>query len=241
MDAELGTIAGRVRAVFDEIQRAAVRAGRAPESVRLLAAAKTVTVERLREAVDAGVRHLGENRLQEALQKIEALDREGVVWHFIGTLQRRKVKSVVGRFETIHSVDSLALAEEINRQAKAIGMRQRVLLEVNLGGESSKGGFAPPELAAALPALSAFEQLDIRGLMAIPPPMPTAEDARPYFRELRQLAQALTAQGCRNINMQELSMGMSHDYAVAIEEGATYVRVGTAIFGARGEQVHDQK
>lgn len=241
MDAEVGTIAGRVRAVFDEIQRAAVRAGRAPESVRLLAASKTVTVERLREAVDAGVRHLGENRLQEALQKIETLDREGVVWHFIGTLQRRKVKSVVGRFETIHSVDSLGLAEEINRQAKTIGMRQRVLLEVNLGGESSKGGFAPPELAAALPALSAFEQLDIRGLMAIPPPMPTAEDARPYFRQLRQLAQALTAQGCRNINMQELSMGMSHDYAVAIEEGATYVRVGTAIFGARGEQVHDQK
>ena len=241
MHEELGTIAGRVRAVFDEIQRAAVRAGRAPESVRLLAASKTVTVERLREAVDAGIRHLGENRLQEALPKIEALDREGVVWHFIGTLQRRKVKSVVGRFETIHSVDSLALAEEINRQAKAMGMRQRVLLEVNLGGESSKGGFAPPELAAALPDLSAFEQLDIRGLMAIPPPMPTAEDARPYFRQLRQLAEALTAQGCRNINMQELSMGMSHDYAVAVEEGATYVRVGTAIFGARGQEVHDQK
>ena len=241
MHEELGTIAGRVRAVFDEIQRAAVRVGRAPESVRLLAASKTVTVERLREAVDAGIRHLGENRLQEALPKIEALDREGVVWHFIGTLQRRKVKSVVGRFETIHSVDSLALAEEINRQAKAMGMRQRVLLEVNLGGESSKGGFAPPELAAALPGLSAFEQLDIRGLMAIPPPMPTAEDARPYFRQLRQLAEALTAQGCRNINMQELSMGMSHDYAVAVEEGATYVRVGTAIFGARGQEVHDQK
>ena len=241
MHEELGTIAGRVRAVFDEIQRAAVRAGRAPESVRLLAASKTVTVERLREAVDAGIRHLGENRLQEALPKIEALDREGIVWHFIGTLQRRKVKSVVGRFETIHSVDSLALAEEINRQAKAMGMRQRVLLEVNLGGESSKGGFAPPELAAALPGLSAFEQLDIRGLMAIPPPMPTAEDARPYFRQLRQLAEALTAQGCRNINMQELSMGMSHDYAVAVEEGATYVRVGTAIFGARGQEVHDQK
>lgn len=241
MHEELGTIAGRVRAVFDEIQRAAVRAGRAPESVRLLAASKTVTVERLREAVDAGIRHLGENRLQEALPKIEALDREGIVWHFIGTLQRRKVKSVVGQFETIHSVDSLALAEEINHQAKAMGMRQRVLLEVNLGGESSKGGFAPPELAAALPGLSAFEQLDIRGLMAIPPPMPTAEDARPYFRQLRQLAEALTAQGCRNINMQELSMGMSHDYAVAVEEGATYVRVGTAIFGARGQEVHDQK
>lgn len=239
MDATPGTIAGRVRAVFDEIHRAAVRAGRAPDKVRLVAASKTVTVERLREAVDAGIRHLGENRLQEALPKIEALDRGGVVWHFIGTLQRRKVKTVVGRFETIHSVDSLALAEEIDRQAKAAGLKQRVLLEVNLGGESSKGGFAPAALAAALPALSQFDQLDIRGLMAIPPPVPTAEEARPYFRQLRELAQALTAQGCRNINMEELSMGMSHDYAVAVEEGATYVRVGTAIFGARSEPHHD--
>ena len=241
MDAEVGTIAGRVRVVLDEIRRAAVRAGRVPDQVRLVAASKTVPVERLREAVDAGIRHLGENRLQEALPKIETLDREGVLWHFIGTLQRRKVKSVVGRFETIHSVDSLALAEEINRQAREAGLRQRVLLEVNLGGEASKGGFAPSELAAALPALNELSGLDIRGLMAIPPPTPTAEDARPYFRQLRELAQALTVQGCRNINMQELSMGMSHDFPVAIEEGATYVRVGTAIFGARGEQVNVEK
>lgn len=234
MDAEPGTIADRVRSIVDEIRHAAVRAGRAPESVRLLAASKTVSVERVREAVDAGIRHLGENRLQEALPKIEALDREGVVWHFIGTLQRRKVKSVVGRFETIHSVDSLALAEEIARQAKAAGLRQRVLLEVNLGEESSKGGFAPAALVQVLPLLNELEQLDVRGFMAIPPPTATAEAARPYFRQLRELAQALTAQGCRNINMQELSMGMSHDFAVAVEEGATYVRVGTAIFGARG-------
>lgn len=234
MDAEPGTIADRVRSIVDEIRHAAVRAGRAPESVRLMAASKTVSVERVREAVDAGIRHLGENRLQEALPKIEALDREGVVWHFIGTLQRRKVKSVVGRFETIHSVDSMALAEEIARQAKAAGLRQRVLLEVNLGEESSKGGFAPAALVQVLPLLNELEQLDVRGLMAIPPPTATAEAARPYFRQLRELAQALTAQGCRNINMLELSMGMSHDFAVAVEEGATYVRVGTAIFGARG-------
>lgn len=234
MDAEPGTIADRVRSIVDEIRHAAVRAGRNPESVRLLAASKTVSIERVREAVDAGIRHLGENRLQEALPKIETLDRDGVVWHFIGTLQRRKVKSVVGRFETIHSVDSLALAEEIARQAKAAGLRQRVLLEVNLGEESSKGGFPPPALVQVLPLLNELEQLDVRGLMAIPPPTATAEAARPYFRQLRELAQALTAQGCRNINMQELSMGMSHDFAVAVEEGATYVRVGTAIFGARG-------
>ena len=235
MDAALGTIAGRVRAVLDEMQCAAARAGRPPESVRLIAASKTVSVERLRQAVDAGIRHLGENRLQEALPKIDTLGREGVVWHFIGTLQRRKVKSVVGRFETIHSVDSLALAEEIDRQAKAAGLRQRVLLEVNLAGEASKGGFESTTLGAALESLNGLEHLDIRGLMAIPPPTPTAEDARPYFRQLRTLAQTLTARGYRNINMQELSMGMSHDYPVAIEEGATYVRVGTAIFGARGE------
>ena len=235
MNADLGTIAGRVRSVLDEIQRATARAGRLPGSVRLLAASKTVSVERLRQAVDAGLRHLGENRVQEALPKIDALEREGVVWHFIGTLQRRKVKSVVGRFETIHSVDSLALAEEIDRQAKVARLRQRVLLEVNLGGEASKGGFEPTTLVAALESLNGLEHLDIRGLMAIPPPTPTAEDARPYFRQLRTLAQTLTARGHRNINMQELSMGMSHDYPVAIEEGATYVRVGTAIFGARDE------
>ena len=235
MDAALGTIADRVRTVLDGMQRAAARAGRPPESVRLIAASKTVSVERLRQAVDAGIRHLGENRLQEALPKIDTLGREGVVWHFIGTLQRRKVKSVVGRFETIHSVDSLALAEEIDRQAKAAGLRQRVLLEVNLAGEASKGGFESTTLGAALESLNGLEHLDIRGLMAIPPPTPTAEDARPYFRQLRTLAQTLTARGHRNINMQELSMGMSHDYPVAIEEGATYVRVGTAIFGARGE------
>ena len=235
MDAALGTIAGRVQAVLDEMQRAATRAGRPLESVRLIAASKTVSVERLRQAVDAGIRHLGENRLQEALPKIDTLGREGVVWHFIGSLQRRKVKSVIGRFETIHSVDSLALAEEIDRQAKAAGLRQRVLLEVNLAGEASKGGFESTTLGAALESLNGLEHLDIRGLMAIPPPTPTAEDARPYFRQLRTLAQTLTARGHRNINMQELSMGMSHDYPVAIEEGATYVRVGTAIFGARDE------
>ena len=235
MDVELGTIAGRVRMVLDEIHRAALRAGRAPQTVRLVAASKTVSVERLREAVDAGIRDLGESRLQEALPKMETLDRQGVVWHFIGTLQRRKAKAVVGRFETIHSVDSLALAEEINRQAKGAGLRQRVLLEVNLGGELSKSGFEPAALAAAMSTLDELEHLDIRGLMAIPPPTPKAEDARAYFRQLRELAQALTARGCRNINMQELSMGMSHDYPVAVEEGATYVRVGTAIFGARGE------
>lgn len=150
MDDNSDTIVVRVRAVLEEIRRAAARAGRSPDSIRLMAATKTVSVERVREAVDAGVRHLGENRLQEALPKIEALGRPGVCWHFIGTLQRRKVKSVVGRFDTIQSVDSLELAEEINRRAGDAGLRQRVLLEVNLGGEASKGGFDPVALIASL-------------------------------------------------------------------------------------------
>jgi pyridoxal phosphate enzyme (YggS family) len=233
MDEAAGTIATRVRAVLDEIHRAAARAGRAPDAIRLVAVSKTVSVERLREAVDAGIRHIGENRLQEALPKIETLGRDGVIWHFIGTLQRRKVKSVVGRCETIHSVDSLPLAEEIARRAQEIGLRQRILLEVNLGGEVSKGGFEPAAMLAALPALNDLPSLDIRGLMTLPPPTSLAEEARPYFRRLRELAHALTGQGYGNINMEELSMGMSHDYQVAVEEGATYVRVGTAIFGAR--------
>jgi pyridoxal phosphate enzyme (YggS family) len=233
MQTEPGEIAARVRVVFDEIQRASRRAGRSSADVRLMAVSKTVSVEQLREAVDAGVRHVGENRLQEAAPKIDMLGRDGVVWHFIGSLQRRKVKSVVGRFETIHSVDSLALAEEIDRRAQEAGLRQRVLLEVNLGGEVSKGGFESKNLLAVLASLNGLHHLEVRGLMVIPPPGPTAESARPYFQRLRELAQTLTAQGCENINMEELSMGMSDDYQVAVEEGATYVRVGTAIFGAR--------
>jgi pyridoxal phosphate enzyme (YggS family) len=233
MDGASETIASRVRTVLDEIHRAAIRAGRTPDAVRLMAVSKTVCVERLREAVDAGIRHIGENRLQEAMPKLETLGRDGVLWHFIGRLQRRKVKSVVGRFETIHSVESIDLAEEINRRAQEASLRQRILLEVNLGGEASKGGFESATLLAALPTLNRLPFLNIQGLMTIPPPSSAAEDARPYFRRLRMLAQALTEQGCANINMQELSMGMSHDYQVAVEEGATYVRVGTAIFGAR--------
>jgi pyridoxal phosphate enzyme (YggS family) len=229
------SIGQKVAIVLERIRQAAVRAGRAPDSVSLIAASKAVPVERLLEAWQAGVCHFGENRLQEALPKMDVLEQRQInaTWHFIGTLQRRKVKSVVGRFDTIHSVDSLALAEEIDRRADEAHLRQRVLLEVNLGGEVSKGGFAPDELQAVLPALDRLCHVEIRGLMAIPPQTPMADDARPFFRRLRELARTLTAPDFRNINMTELSMGMSQDYEVAIEEGATYVRIGTAIFGAR--------
>lgn len=226
-------VAGNVRAVLEAIRRAAIRVGRDPGSVSLVAATKQVGPERIKPAIEAGVRILGENRLQEALPKIEALaGRPGLRWHFIGRLQRRKVRDVVGRFALIHSVDSLELAEEIERRAAAAGLIQPVLLEVNLGGEASKGGFEPEALPAVLPELKKLAHVRLRGLMAIPPPTPDAEGARPYFRRLRTLAESLGAGWC-GPEPAELSMGMSQDYEVAVEEGATMVRVGTALFGRR--------
>lgn len=230
---EADAIARNVRAVLDRIGRAANRAGRKPEAIRLVAVTKTVPAERIRAAVDAGVRLLGESRLQEALPKIEALRGLGVHWHFIGRLQRRKVKAVVGTFAMIHSVDSLALATEIDRRAGEAGLRQDVLLEINVGGEATKTGFSPDEAANAVAALDALPNVAVRGLMAIPPPGPDAEAARPYFRAMRELAGSLAGRGLRRVRMEELSMGMTGDFEVAVEEGATMVRIGTAIFGAR--------
>ena len=226
-------IGRHVRDVLDRISRAAMRAGRRPESIRLLAVTKAVPVDRIRLAVDAGVRTLGENRLQEALPKLEALQGRDVRWHFIGTLQRRKVKAVVGAFEMIQSVDSLELAGEIDRRAAEAGMCQDVLLEINVGREATKSGFSPDQAADAMAGLEALPNLAVKGLMAIPPPGPDAESSRPYFQALRELARSLGGPGLRRVRMEELSMGMSGDFEVAVEEGATMVRIGTAIFGAR--------
>ena len=233
---ESDAIARNVGSVFEQIGRAAHRTGRDPGAVRLVAATKTVPPDRIRRAIDAGVRILGESRLQEALPKIQTIGEvAGVSWHFIGRLQRRKVRTVVGMFDLIHSVDDLDLAEEINRRAGQAGIEQSILLEVNVGGEASKAGFAPAAMAEAVAALEAMPNLSVRGLMAVPPFMDDPEKARPYFRELRALARSLESAGLRRVAMQEFSMGMSQDYAVAVEEGATFVRVGTAIFGARNE------
>jgi pyridoxal phosphate enzyme (YggS family) len=156
-----------------------------------------------------------------------------VTWHFIGRLQRRKAKAVVGRFQLIHSVDSIELAAEIDRRAREAGLRQMVLLEVNIGGEASKAGFHPTAVSGALVTLDTMPHLAVRGLMAIPPHTPDPESSRPYFRALRQLAQSLMRPDFQRITLHELSMGMSHDFEVAVEEGATMVRIGAAIFGAR--------
>jgi pyridoxal phosphate enzyme (YggS family) len=227
-------LAGRVRDVLERISRAAIRAGRRPDEVRLIAVTKSVPANRIRLAVEAGVRCCGENRLQEALPKIEALGaRQDLRWHFIGQVQRRKVKAIVGTFDMIHSVDSVELAAEIDRRAGEAGLRQDVLLEVNVGREATKTGFSPDEAADAVAALDAMPNLVVKGLMAIPPPAPTAESSRPYFRLLRELAGSVASPRLRRVRMEELSMGMSRDFEVAVEEGATLVRVGTAIFGER--------
>lgn len=234
MDAQAGdSIEDRLRLVFRQIHRAVHKAGRQEGSVQLVAATKTVSVDRIRQAIAAGLKVAGENRLQEALPKIEALKGEPIRWHFIGRLQRRKVRSVVGIFDLIHSVDSLELAQEVDRRSQAAGVRQNILLEINIGKEKTKAGFLDDEVEGALPQLGALEHVAVQGLMVIPPAVCDAEEARPYFRRLRELAVRLMQQRIPRISMAELSMGMSNDYVVAVEEGATFVRVGTAIFGPR--------
>lgn len=233
MDEQPDSIGDRLSLVFRQIQRAMHKAGRYEGSVQLVAATKMVSVERIREAIAAGLHIAGESRLQEAIPKIEALKGEPIQWHFIGALQRRKVRSVVGIFDLIHSVDSLELAQEVDRRAEAAGLRQGILLEINVGKEKSKAGFLHDEVERVLPQLGALDHVAVKGLMAIPPPVREADEARPYFRGLRELAVRLTQQGIPHISMAELSMGMSNDFVVAVEEGATFVRVGTAIFGAR--------
>lgn len=227
------SIAERVRGILSSVRAAAEKSGHNPSRVRLVAATKTVSVERIREGVDAGLSLLGENRVQEALPKIEALARARVRWHFIGHLQRRKVRSIIGLFDLIHSVDSVELAHEIDRRAGEAGLVQEVLLEVNVGGESTKAGFCPDNLVQQVATMASLSHLRIKGLMAIPPPTVEAESARPYFIQIRELAKTVAAETIPGVMMDELSMGMSNDYAVAVEEGATLVRVGSALFGAR--------
>lgn len=213
------------------IAAAEKRAGRAAGSVTLLAVSKTFPTSDIMHAYEAGQRLFGENRLQEAMEKMPVLPAD-CVWHLIGPLQRNKVRKALERgISLIEAVDNLRLAESISRIAGELGMTAPILLEVNVDGEESKHGFAPEELSAAWEQLAALPHLDIRGLMCIPAPTEDPEQARPAFAALRRLAETLRARG--PLPLPELSMGMSHDYPIAIEEGATIVRVGSAIFGKR--------
>ena len=220
----MSDIRANLERVRERIARAAERAGRRAEDVLLIGVSKTVDVERIRQAVAAGVRALGENRVQEARAKIVALGRP-VPWHLVGQLQTNKAKDAVELFDVIHSLDRLDLARELDKRARARGRPVDALVQVNLAGEAPKGGVAPEGLGELLDATAGFGHVRVRGLMAIPPESPDPEDARVWFRTLAKLGE--------RVALGELSMGMSGDFEVAIEEGATMVRVGTAIFGPR--------
>ena len=227
------SISENVREVKERIAAAAIACGRKPEDILLCAATKMNDAERVKEAVAAGIDICGENRVQELVEKNALGAYEGCPLHFIGHLQKNKVKQVVGVVSLIQSVDSLELLEVINKRAESLGIRQDVLLEVNIGAEEAKSGFAPEELDNVLSEIGSFGAVKVRGLMAIPPICQNPEDNRPYFSKMRQLFIDIGAKKYDNSSMDFLSMGMSADYEVAISEGANIVRVGTGIFGAR--------
>ena len=225
-------IAANIREIRKRLARAASRAGRDPESIRLLAVSKTVETARIREALDAGIRLFGENYVQEAREKIPALGGD-IEWHMIGHLQTNKVKYVVPLFDWIHSVDRMELARDLDRKAGQHGRKLNVLIEVNVSGEASKSGASSQDVPALLRAVALLPQIQVRGLMTMPPYSDNPENARPYFVALAKLREDIRALSIDTISMDELSMGMTDDFEVAIEEGATIIRVGRAIFGER--------
>jgi len=229
----MSSILDNLERVREQIAQAAAKAGRDVEDVELVAIAKTHPAERLREAVEAGQTLFGENRVQEARAKIPELS-SNIRWHFVGHLQKNKVRQALPLFEMIHSVDSLALAQDINRIAEEDGLYPKVLLEVNVAGEGSKFGFAPDDLREQMEALLALPRLSIEGLMCIPPLAVESEDSRKFFVQVRELRDSLEKEF--NMKLPQLSMGMTQDFPIGIQEGATLVRVGTAIFGERSKK-----
>jgi PLP dependent protein len=226
------TIVENLHRLQERMNRACARCNRSPESVRLVAVSKTVAPERIREALAAGITILGENYIQEARQKIELIGKP-VSWHFIGHLQSNKAKYAVDLFDMIHSVDSLHLAESISKEAQKKDKTIPVLIQVNISGEESKHGLNPDTTLRLIQDAGKLPNLTINGFMTMPPLSENPEDSRPYFRALRNLRDMLAAKKPEQVALHELSMGMSSDFEVAIEEGATLVRIGTSLFGPR--------
>jgi len=226
-------IAERLAAVRQAMAEAAQRAGRAPREVRLVAVSKTKPAAAVVEAAQAGQFDFGENYAQELREKMAAVADPRLRWHFIGHVQTNKVKHLVGAVALIHSVDSVKLVEEIEKRAAGQGVVQEILLEVNLGGEESKSGMTEAGLPQVIEAALGRPHLKLKGLMTMPPYFPEGEQSRPFYQRLRELRDQAQARFLGRAELGELSMGLSHDFRVAIEEGATLVRVGTAIFGAR--------
>jgi pyridoxal phosphate enzyme (YggS family) len=225
-----------LEALFDvrrRIAAATARAGRAPDSVRLIGISKTFSADRVREVASAGLRDLGENRVQEALGKIAALGDLDLEWHLVGHLQSNKARKAAEAFAWIHSIDSLDILHKLDRAAAEAGRRPNVLIQVDLAGEATKHGADETSVRDLVTAALEARALDVRGLMIIPPIPDVAERSRPWFRRLRELRDRLVSGGVPTAKLAELSMGMSQDFEIAIEEGATMVRVGTALFGRR--------
>jgi len=224
------SVADNLARVREQLAEAAAKNGRDPGEIELVAITKTHPAEKVREAIEAGQTLFGESRVQEARAKIPELPSK-LRWHFVGHLQKNKIRHALPLFEMIHSVDSFGLAQDMNRIAEEEGMHSRVLLEVNVAGEGSKFGFAPDKLREQMEELLALPRLSIEGLMCLPPLAEEAEASRKYFVQLRELRDSLEKE--LDLKLPQLSMGMTQDFPTAVEEGATLVRVGTAIFGER--------
>ncbi len=228
----MADVASNYRQILERISEVAGKCGRHPREVKVLGAAKSQSVESIRAAIAAGISLIGENYVQEAQEK-KAQIAAVIEWHMIGHLQRNKAKVAVEIFDLIETLDSVALARELEKQGTRIDKKIRALVEVNLAGEQSKSGIARAELASLLDAVAKLDHVAVEGLMTVPPFREAPEESRPYFCELRELRDKFNAQRLPHVDLQELSMGMTHDYPVAIEEGATIVRIGTGLFGPR--------
>lgn len=228
----MSSIKENIESINAKIEAACQRSGRKREDVLFLVVSKTVDVPRIKEAVACGMTSLGENKVQEIMDKYEPMG-DGVKWHLIGHLQTNKVKYIIDKVVLIHSVDSVKLAEEISKRAVAKGVKANILLEINIAAEESKFGIKPEDCEQMVREISVLPNITIKGLMTVAPAVENPEENRKYFRQMKQLLVDINSKKIDNVNMTELSMGMTGDYEVAIEEGATIVRIGTGVFGAR--------
>jgi pyridoxal phosphate enzyme (YggS family) len=224
------TTKNNLEIINEKIKKAALKADRNPEEIKLVAVTKTATIEQIEEAIKTGVKIIGENKVQEAKEKYQIITAD-IEWHLVGHLQTNKVKYAVEIFDCIHSVDSIKLAEEIDKRSLQFGKTTNVLVEVNVSGEETKCGIKPEEVEPFLKEISKFSRIRVRGLMTIAPIVEDKEEVRPYFRKLRELSKEIKSKNIKNVRMDYLSMGMSEDFEIAIEEGANMVRIGRGIFG----------
>ena len=226
----MGTVKDNLETINKKIKEAALKVNRDPQEIKLVAVTKTATLEQIKEAINEGVKIIGENKVQEAKKKYQVLTTE-VKWHLIGHLQTNKVKYAVEIFDLIHSVDSIKLAKEIDNRSVQFKKTIDVLIEVNISGEETKYGYNPEKVEAFLKEISEFSAIRVRGLMTIAPISKNKEEVRPYFRRLRELSERIRDKNIKNIKMDYLSMGMTDDFEIAIEEGANMVRIGRGVFG----------